>query len=821
MHTLRKIFFISILVALSAAKSLIAQTIGNMSLDDYRVIKQMNIGTYNSALKRTNSAAYLELGDSLNSKKALLLPRGNIDSVANPIRGLLFYNIPDDKIYYHDGTIWIALGSGGSGLTYPYTAGRYLNGYGNFVALNTDSITEGSTNLWNRDFGKTGEDDLAGENRLFDLTGSFDFELRGSDASNYLKFSPTGNNQFSHLSTNGTFFSNILSDASGGIYLNADRTDIAGNGGLVAVYNDGSNLELSYNGNITGLQNYVYSGSNIGSLLATENPYRGIFIDSANGVLIGRGLTTNQPLTIRGVRVRPDWSVYIDSLASTDTATAKAVGIGADGKLYDMGYWPGGGGGATPTLQQVMDAGSTLTSSEQISTGSNLFTIFGTDASHETYGVFGGDNIQLYRQVQVGGTSSYLYITDSVYLNSQNTAEPESRFILYPDSIVLRPYNGDLRFKGLNNGGTASDSVLVITSDGVVKKRHPTVFGGGTSTLQQVTDEGNTTTNNIQVLDGASIQVYHTSNPNSQIVINNGSIGFGNGGFYGTMGTTLTDNRDWILPDADGTVALTSDIPAGAGNNFANTDLTFTGNRTHDANGNNLLIGNIGSGNILSEAGSYRAYMTVNTGNFAGFTVDSSDVVLSRFGTYHDSLEIVVPRNHFSIKGLSRNTGGNLAMMVIDTSNGSKRVYYQNIPTGAGGGTLDDLTDVEITTATTDDLLRYNGSAWVNTTVSSFAFSRKIIHTTVTGTDANITAAAGTAYNLPAATLSTGRTIDVTNLNQNGDYVEFYNNEEGFVWSFTGATVYDSDGATAVTELLINANSVIRRVNGKLMISKL
>jgi len=186
---------------------------------------------------------------------------------------------------------------------------------------------------------------------------------------------------------------------------------------------------------------------------------------------VGTVSAANLPLRITGGNtVEADTSVTYNPSLTTNQRLQKII---------DSLNAAGWASSPTPTLQQVLDAGSTLTSNEQISTGVNLFTIYGTDASHETYGVFGGDDIQLYRQVQAGGTSSYIYITDSVYLNSQNTAEPESRFILYPDSIVLRPYNGDLRFKGLNNGGTASDSVLVITSSGVVKKRDPSAFAGG------------------------------------------------------------------------------------------------------------------------------------------------------------------------------------------------------------------------------------------------------------------------------------------------------------------------------------------------------
>lgn len=47
-------------------------------------------------------------------------------------------------------SFWPTGGGGGGGLTYPNTVHKYLNGYGAFPTLNTDSITEGSTNLFNR-----------------------------------------------------------------------------------------------------------------------------------------------------------------------------------------------------------------------------------------------------------------------------------------------------------------------------------------------------------------------------------------------------------------------------------------------------------------------------------------------------------------------------------------------------------------------------------------------------------------------------------------------------------------------------------------------
>ena len=62
---------------------------------------------------------------------------------------------------------------------------------------------------------------------------------------------------------------------------------------------------------------------------------------------------------------------------------------------------------------------------------------------------------------------------------------------------------------------------------------------------------------------------------------------------------------------------------------------------------------------------------------------------------------------------------GAILHAVYDNSNGYFRVT--NLVTGLGAGTtnLDSLTDVAISTATSGDLLRYNGSSWVNATLAA------------------------------------------------------------------------------------------------------
>lgn len=81
-------------------------------------------------------------------------------------------------------------------------------------------------------------------------------------------------------------------------------------------------------------------------------------------------------------------------------------------------------------------------------------------------------------------------------------------------------------------------------------------------------------------------------------------------------------------------------------------------------------------------------------------------------------------------------------------------------------------------------------------------------------TNADFTASVNTVYNLPAATLSTNRTITIP-AGSDMDVIEIYNEEAGFTWNLTGSTVYQSDGTTAVTSLLAQTNYVIRKVSGK------
>ena len=97
------------------------------------------------------------------------------------------------------------------------------------------------------------------------------------------------------------------------------------------------------------------------------------------------------------------------------------------------------------------------------------------------------------------------------------------------------------------------------------------------------------------------------------------------------------------------------------------------------------------------------------------------------------------------------------------------------------------------------------------------ATPRYAAYTTATSTDANLVVAPGTSYTLPAATLTANRTIDLTAINAEADYIEIDNQETGFTWSFIGGIVLDAYG-NSVTILMANTRYILRRTNNQIKI---
>lgn len=127
---------------------------------------------------------------------------------------------------------------------------------------------------------------------------------------------------------------------------------------------------------------------------------------------------------------------------------------------------------------------------------------------------------------------------------------------------------------------------------------------------------------------------------------------------------------------------------------------------------------------------------------------------------------------------------GTVLHIVYDATNGYFRASNLIAGLGAGASNLDSLTDVAISTATSGDLLRYNGSSWVNATLAA---SLTAASTTASGIVELATAAealAGTSQTLAVTphALANARTL----LSVNGYY--FFPGGFGIQWGQTSVT---------------------------------
>jgi hypothetical protein len=113
----------------------------------------------------------------------------------------------------------------------------------------------------------------------------------------------------------------------------------------------------------------------------------------------------------------------------------------------------------------------------------------------------------------------------------------------YTPYIVLNGFVPEAPIDGLTYGRKDSEWVEVSG-------------GGSVGTLQQVTDNGNTTTNDITA--GGFLSLGNANIPG--INFNDAEDLDTSLGFLGAD-PSITTPRNWVLPDTSGTIALNSDIP--------------------------------------------------------------------------------------------------------------------------------------------------------------------------------------------------------------------------------------------------------------------
>jgi len=130
----------------------------------------------------------------------------------------------------------------------------------------------------------------------------------------------------------------------------------------------------------------------------------------------------------------------------------------------------------TPTLQQVLTAGSTLTTTNSIALGGNDFAIYGA-------GVTSISGYNTTRIGATGATSRISFVEANQYtsrMRTENTGSSNGSYIdVYKDSISLQPQFGNLYIDSLNHSITATDKMLVWDSSAKKVATRLIPSGGG------------------------------------------------------------------------------------------------------------------------------------------------------------------------------------------------------------------------------------------------------------------------------------------------------------------------------------------------------
>lgn len=295
------------------------------------------------------------------------------------------------------------------------------------------------------------------------------------------------------------------------------------------------------------------------------------------------------------------------------------------------------------------------------------------------------------------------------------------------------------------------------------------------------------------------------------------------GGTTITNASTLLDlqstSKALILPRVTNTAAVTTPV-----NGMQIYDVELNKFRAYENGAWTNTIG--GGGSALSSLTAATASNSINNVNNEQIwnwnSLSNSGLTLSANSTAAASNSQILLQA--SLQGANATSG-----------QFTRAAAFQNIHTGtsstnvagwfnASGGTINTAIYInggEISLAgsagTSGQVLTSQGA---NATPiwSSVASGRATITSQTIATDANITAAAGVSYFAAANLFTTARTIDVTALNTDNDYMEIYLDTQTSNLSFTGASVYLSDNTTLVSNILVQTHYQIRRKNGRLYI---
>lgn len=281
------------------------------------------------------------------------------------------------------------------------------------------------------------------------------------------------------------------------------------------------------------------------------------------------------------------------------------------------------------------------------------------------------------------------------------------------------------------------------------------------------------------------------------------------------VGITRVGNNTYIayLKNSNLTADKTYQFP-NANTTFVGDDATQTlTNKTISGSSNTLS--NIGNSSLSNSTisgvslGSNLNALTLGT-YLSGSSYNGSTGVTVNVSTMTSTVGGAVPTPPNNTTTFLRGDG---TFATPPSSSGTVSTVSVTSTNGFAGTVANATTTPAITISTTvTGLLKGNGTSMSAAT----AGTDYAIPTTIAAdaTDADYTAVINSVKYLPSATLTTNRTITIPT-GSNGDFLEIYNNEAGFSWLLSGASVYLSDGTTIVTSLYANTNHLIRKVSGK------
>jgi hypothetical protein len=183
---------------------------------------------------------------------------------------------------------------------------------------------------------------------------------------------------------------------------------------------------------------------------------------------------------------------------------------------------------------------------------------------------------------------------------------------------------------------------------------------------------------------------------------------------------TVNANSGFVLT-TDGsitvdTTALSFTQFSGAGQITAGSGITKSGNSIsvdpQQMNTTNNEFSVASSTNLLTQVGSQDFVSKISMGDFANFLVDSNTT---------NGLSSSSGRMSIDISSLAaKNTLSDADIILIEDSDDSsalKKVTKSNFASSLGS-TINDLSDVTITSAASGEYLRYDGSAWIDESLS-------------------------------------------------------------------------------------------------------